>query len=93
MIEGKSVLFEHPKEVWVRHSYNVSETPQCVSYFKKRGMQFGIDMMPPPLYQQYPIPINKAKADDLRKLVASFVPTEYQEFFIELPTENKSDED
>ena len=57
-------LFDHPREVWVRHSYDVSVTPQCVSYFKQRGVQHGIDMEPPSLYQQYPIPIKKAKADE-----------------------------
>ena len=25
----------HLNEVWVRHTYNVSEEPQCVSYSKK----------------------------------------------------------
>ena len=31
MIAGKSVSSNHPREVWVRHTYNVSETPQRVS--------------------------------------------------------------
>lgn len=34
--------------------------------------------MAPLLYPQYPIPIKKAKAGDLTKLVSSYVPLEYR---------------
>lgn len=94
MVEGQPVSFEHPSEVWVRHTYDVTETPQRVSYYKKRGTQGGMDSNPPPLYQCYPLPLKKAKVDDLRKLVSSYVPAEHQEFFAELPyDECSSDED
>ena len=83
--EGKLLLTEHPREVWVRHKYDVTETPQCVSFNKKRGVQVGIDLTPPLLYPKYPIPIKKPKSDDLCKLVSKYVPTEYQEFYAELP--------
>lgn len=33
IVEVKCVTFDHPREVWVRHTYDVTETPQCVSYF------------------------------------------------------------
>ena len=86
VLEGKVTIVDHPKEVWVRHTYNVMETPKRVSYFKKRGVQCGVDMKLLPLYQQYPIPLKKPKADDLRNLVSSFVLSEYQDFYAELPT-------
>ena len=37
MVHGKLVMFEHPNEAWVRHTYDVSETPRCVSFRKRRG--------------------------------------------------------
>ena len=60
------------------------ETPNRVSYYKKRGRQ-SIDTKPPQLYEQYPIPLKKPKADDLHKLVTNFLPSEYQEFYFQLP--------
>ena len=71
----------------------MTETPKRVSYLKKRGVQSGIDMKPPLLYQQYPIPLKKPKADDLCKLVSSFVPSEYKEFYAELPTNGSDSSD
>ena len=89
---GTAELFQHPREVWVRHSYDVSKTPHCVSYFKQRGSSELI-WHPPPLYQRYPIPIKKAKADDLRKLLA-YIPSEYHSFYANLPSEDiESDSD
>ena len=58
-VGGKLVSFEHPTEVWVRHTYDVAEEPQCVCYLKKRYMQVGIDSIPPPLYHCSPLPIKK----------------------------------
>ena len=95
VIAGKVTMVDHPMEVWVRHTYDVMETPKRVSYYKKRGGQ-SIDTKPPQLYEQYPIPLKKPKADDLHKLVANFVPSEYQEFYVELPTngsDSSADED
>lgn len=86
LVDGKIVMLEHPEEVWVRHTYNVEETPQCVSFKKKRGIQSGINRLPPPLYDQFPIPIKKAKAEDVRMLVSKYVPNAHQEFYCELPT-------
>ena len=91
--EGKVIMVDHPKEVWVRHTYSVAEAPKRVSYLKKRGVQSGIDRKPPPLYQQYPIPLKKPKADDLRKLVSNFVPSKYQDFYAELPTDGSDSSD
>ena len=81
------------KEVWARHTYSVTETPNRVSYYKKRGIQSGIDAKPQSLYQQYPIPLKKEKADDLRKLVMNFVPSEYRDFYTELPTGGSDNSD
>ena len=78
---GERVSFGHPTEVWFDIPYDVKELPQRVVYFKKRGVQDGIDLNTPPLY---PLPIKKAKAEDLHKLVSSYVPAEYQEFYAEL---------
>jgi len=83
-------------EVWARHTHDVKEQPQRISYFKKRGIQAGVERMAPPLYSQYPIPIKKAKAGDLTKLVSSYVPLKYQHFYAELPCcdgSDSSDED
>ena len=77
----------------IRHTYNVDEAPQQVSYFKKRGVQLGIDGPPPSLYEYYPIPIKKAKADDLKKLVADYIPGDYQSFYFELPTMDSDNDD
>lgn len=83
-VGGETKLCEHPQEVWVRHSYEISEMPQRVSYFKKRGKQDGIDAMPPFLYTQNPIPIKKAKADDLLKLL-EYIPAKHHSFYTNLP--------
>jgi hypothetical protein len=45
-------------------------------------------------FTSYPLPLKKAKVDDLCKLVSSFVLAEHLEFFAELPyDEFSSDED
>ena len=49
-------------------------------------------MEPPSLYQQYPIPVKKAKADDLGKLLA-YIPAEYQSFYFNLPTTEDTEAD
>ena len=94
MVHGKLVVYEHPNDIWIRHTHDVSEIPQCVSFRKRRGVQKGIDLPPPPLYNCYPIPIKRAKADDLRNLVSKYVPTVYLDFYSELPaTDDTSDSD
>ena len=93
LVDGKQVELEHLNEVWIRHTYNVDEAPQQVSYFKKRGVQLGIDGPPPPLYEYYPIPIKKAKADDLKKLVADYIPGDYQSFYSKLSTVDSDNDD
>ena len=35
MCNGKLTLVNHPIEIWVGHTYNVAEAPQCISFFKK----------------------------------------------------------
>lgn len=85
MVDGKLAVLEHPTEVWVRHGYDPSESPRCVSFFKKKGVQVS-EEMPSPLYPHYPIPIKEAKAADIRKLVSCYVPKEHQGFYQEIPT-------
>ncbi len=82
---GKVELQDHRDEVWTRHTYNIKEKPQRVSYLKKRGKKPGIEAEVPLLYCQYPNPIKQAKANDLRKLVSQYVPQEYRSFYSELP--------
>lgn len=48
-VSSNSCKRVHPNEVWIRHTYSVDEAPQQVSYFKKQGVQLGIDG-PPHLY-------------------------------------------
>ena len=89
-VDGKMLLCDHPKEVWVRYSYNVRENPRRVSFFKKRHRET-LDVAPPILYSLYPIPIKKAKADDLKKLVSDYVPNAYQPFYSNLPVTDEDD--
>ena len=79
--------------VWVRHTYDVLETPQSVSFMKKRGIKGGLDCLPPPLYDRFPIPIKKAKADDVRILVTKYIPASHQDFYSELPVVDADGED
>ena len=91
-MNGKLEVIDHPKEVWVRYTYSVKEQPRRVSFYKKRN-QMSLDVAPPPLYCQYPIPI-KEKAEDLQKLVSEYVPPQYQPFYAEIPvTENDQSSD
>ena len=59
--------------------------------FKKNRLP--LDVSPPLLYSQYPIPIKKAKAEDLHKLIQEYVPQEYQSFYAEMPETNDSSSD
>ena len=86
-VDGKTVEIEHRQEVWVRHTYNIEEEPQHVSYFKKRQAIFDIDFQPPVLYQVYPLPINSAKSEDLKILSQKYVPSAYRDFYADLPVE------
>lgn len=57
----------------------------------KKGVQDGVELKPQLLYYCCPLPIKKPKVDDLRIIVSRYVPTEYQEFYSELPTCGESD--
>ena len=39
VVNSKVVECIHLNDVWVRHTFNISEEPQRVSYSKKRGMK------------------------------------------------------
>ena len=77
------VVIDHPEEVWVRFTYRATETPRRVCYYRKRG-QTEVNEPPPALYSQYPVPIKKAKAADLEKLVGEFVPSEHHHFYADI---------
>ncbi len=66
-------------------THTVSMRTHSVSFVKKRGIQRVLDCLPPPLYDQFPIAIKKAKAEDVRSLVAKYVPAVHQGFYSELP--------
>ena len=83
-MNGKTVEIEHRQEVWVRHTYNIEEEPQQVSYFKKRQAIFDINFHPPVLYHVYPLPINSAKSEDLKILSQQYVPSWYRDFYADL---------
>ena len=91
MVDGKLVSIEHPTEVWVRHTYNVEEMPQCVSLLKKRKALSGFECIPPLLYHKYPIPIKREKAQDVKSLLSKYVPSEYQGFYTNISVDNESD--
>ena len=82
---------EHPTEVWVRHSYDIRETPQIVSYYKKRGKRPFSTLNA--LYSQYPLPIKRAKAQDVSKLVHSYVPAHLQGFYANLSSIDEDTDD
>ena len=67
------------------------ENPRRVCFYKKRNIVDGLDGPPPALYSQYPIPIKKAKADDLKVLISDYVPVEYRSFYAELPVIENSE--
>ena len=95
--DGKLVLVDHPKVVWVRYTYNVKEEPRHVCYYKKRNLTV-LDTPPPPLYSRYPIPLKKAKAADVKTLVDKYLPLEHRFFYDDMPTvdsdaDESSDED
>ena len=57
--EGNVTMIDHPN---AKYTYSVTEAPKRVSYYNKRGVQYGIDTKPCPLYQQYPIPLKKTQS-------------------------------
>ena len=42
ILHRKLVVCEHPNDVWIQQTYDVSKTSQCVSFKKRRGVQWGI---------------------------------------------------
>ena len=57
VVNGVIQQREHPQEVWVRYTYDVSEMPRRVSFHKKSRVNYCLLHLPPPLYQRYPLPI------------------------------------
>ena len=51
MVDGKLMLSEHPTDIWVRHSYDDKEIPQCISFLKKRRALSGFECSNPKLLQ------------------------------------------
>lgn len=90
-VDGKLLALDHPKDVWVRYTYDVKENPRSVSFFKKRNCH-ELDTPPPLRYDSYPIPIKRAKAADLKKLVYEYVPKQYRAFYAEMPTVESGDD-
>jgi hypothetical protein len=68
----------------------VKEKPRCISYLQKKNRSY-IDSAPALSYHNYTITIKKAKAKDLRKLVANYVPRDYHYFYANMPTTDDGD--
>ena len=61
----------------------MKEQPRRVCYYKKRNQEeLGST---PLLYTKNPIPIKKAKAEDIRKLVSEYLPPEHRDFYANMP--------
>lgn len=88
-IDGKIVHVSHPHEVWV--SYDVKAEPQKVMYVKKRGAKFNEELLPQALYDNFPLPINSAKAKDVQELADNYVPSQYRSFYNNLPVTDVND--
>ena len=86
IVAGDRVEQEHPNEVWVRYTYDPSETPRKVSFYKKSRVNIPLCHLPPQLYQGYPLPIKAAKAADLKKLATQYLPADTRGMYIDLPT-------
>ena len=92
--DGKQITTVHPNEVWLRYSFDKSETWSKVSLLKGRRKE------PPniciPLRCKYPEghPIKSKKIKDLQKMIP-FIPVEHRHFYEDLSslpsTENGSD--
>ena len=95
MLNGKLTTFDHLDEVWVRHTNDTNEDPTFLSFFKKRSTKSEIVMegKAPMLYPTYPIPIKKAKANNLHKLVSSYVPLKHQGFYSQMSMEESEPDD
>ena len=88
---GAIVKREHPQEVWVRNTYDLSETPRKVFYYKKSRVSYCLQYPPPPQYEHYPLPIKAAKAADLKKLAIQYLPNIAKDMYIDLPVTGESD--
>ena len=86
LINGNLQQKEHPLEVWIRYSHDLTETPKKVSFLKKSNLQLNLQDLPALLYDTYPLPIKPAKAADLRKLAAEYVPNAAKSIYMDLPT-------
>ena len=84
-VNGAIEKREHPQQVWVRYTYNPSETPRKVSFYKKSRVNYCLQYPPPPLYEYYPLPIKAAKAADLKKLAVQYLPSSARDMYIDLP--------
>ena len=92
-VNGKLVVADHPKEVWVRFTYNATEEPHSMCYYKKKQGQVELDQPPLPLYTQYPLPIEMEKANDPHKLMNEFVPQEHRHFYAVITTTEDDTDD
>lgn len=84
-VDGTLEMKEHFNEVWVRYTYDVSEIPRKVSFYKRTRGSISFHA-PAQLYRQYPLPIKAAKATDLAKLASQYVPASIKNMYIGLPT-------
>ena len=88
---GATVKRDHPQEVWVRNTYDLSETTRKVSFFRKSHVSYCLQHPPPPRYKLYPLLIKAAKAADLRKVTLQYLPNTCKEMYTGYPANEDSD--
>ena len=85
LVNGAVERRQHPQEVWARYTYDLSETPRRVSFYKKSNFKVHLQHFPPPLYASYPLGIKAAKAADLKKLAMKYLPDTAKDMYLDLP--------
>ena len=93
LIDGQIHQTQHPLEVWVRYSHNISEKPQKILYQKKSCIRLNLTHQPDPLYDSYPLPIKYAKACDVQKLAREYVPENARSIYMNLRTLEDDNDD
>ena len=90
VVDGAVVEVDHHTEVWVRHSYDIRDSSNCIILQEERETSISTLNA---LYSQYPLPIKRAKAQDVSKLVHSYVPAHLQVFYANLSSIDENTDD
>lgn len=93
IVNGQLQETSHPLQVWIRYSHNISEKPQKVEYRKKSSIHLNLQHQPLPAYNSYPLPIKRAKANDVMKLAKDYVPEDVRGLYMNLKSIEDDEED